>query len=378
MGNDEKTNQNNSLYNTNILIVGKMRQGKSSLIRLLTNKNPKIEPGVDPVTGKSSIYEGILDNIKFKCIDTPGLSESPDQDIIHLSELKKFLVDKKIKIKHIIITISFQEQSFSDEFQRILTTIITYFPMPYLWKHITLCYTFYYGQVCKSAEDILKEKYPSLKKNFDNIMGGFTHLNVNKIEYNEIKKVYVDIYFPDDSKEKKNCNAKSLKALKLHLKEIFNEKPMYSSIKLRIEDVEYAKISERNQEQAIIYKNRIEITEYYDINGFMIGKSYRIVGKEKIFEIKSKSFWKNLMGGGIASAILGGIVGLGAIALAFVPGGVAISGVALASIGISGGGVGLAGTGLAIGSSIRDNQLIDDIKKKESLKEEIDKNSIYE
>lgn len=306
VGNLDNHNTKSKLQENNILIVGKMRAWKSSLIKLLTKKAPKIDSGVDPVTERPDIYEGELNKVKFNCIDTPGLSESNDKDIFHLSELKSFMVDNKLVIKHIIIFINFHEQSFSQEFQEELTAMAVFFPMPTLWEHITLCYTHCNPQKHKSVSKIIKENYPSLKKNFDNIIDKFTLFKINKIDYDNIKKIYVDIIFPDDQEDIKKDNNETFKELEEHLKVIFGENSLYSYFKTKTEKMEYAKIVENCPQKDIICTNEIEVTEYYDINDKLISKSYRIIGNEEIVDIKNKNKWKKrIIGGKISTAILG-------------------------------------------------------------------------
>lgn len=358
-----------------LLFLGETRVGKSSMIKLLTKKDPKIEVSNLSTTLKTNCYEGKINETDFVCIDTRGFSDPIQNDETNISIIKELIGKNELKIKQIIIVINFEAQAITNNFINIIKNIVSIFPMLDFWDHVLLCYSHYRDESSGGYTADVKRKMleESNIKGFKMINEQLKkEYNIKEVEYPKIKKIYVNIQYPEDSEIKKELNNSGYKSFKEELIKIFEQKiPIYHKAISRTEIIEYADVSKNNDEFAI-YEANIQIIEFKDINNKIIAESRKIVGDKVFIRTEKKSYYEKFRTGGIISIIIGGITtGIG-VGLFLLPGGALISIPAFATIASIGGGTTLAGTGFTIGMNYKDNALKNEIEQKCSKRKEIE------
>ena len=264
-----------------IIVLGEMRVGKSNLIHLLTGKDVKVEISNHRVTTKVEAFEGIIDNKKVLYIDTVGFSDENDEK--EKLNLKIFLNENQnIKIKKILIVINFQSQQFSKGLITCFENIASIFPMPEFWNRVILCYSHYLNNGFIDKESIKHNLEKDNKIGFENIMKNLKAKHkIIEIEYENIKKIYYDIYCEKDinminSNEKqeeiRENNKKYKKIFEDELKNIFNDIPMYNSMKVEKKIMKFAKPSRKDPNKLEVREGEALLIEYYDSKNERIGK----------------------------------------------------------------------------------------------------------
>lgn len=347
-----------------IIILGKMRVGKSNLIHHLTGKKVEVKAQNISLTKNAEHYEGILNGKPFLCIDTAGFCDKCDDE--QVQNLKEFL-SKNIKIKKIFIVINFQSQAFSKELFECFNKIASIFPMPNFWDHVLICYSHYFDQGHKKKENQKLKLEESNKKGFEQLIQILNEKHkIDKVKYENIKKIYYNLYSEEDFDEESNNETKlSMKEnndkyieefnneLKLILQE--NSNPMYNKIKTKtIKNTKFITPQDKNPDILEIRECDANLTEYFDFNNkpfHQVITPLKDLNKLDVKEIVDKNKYLNIYSGGVGITTLNSLLFLGGIILACIPGGQLLGGIAIASA--SGLGA-IAGAGMIVYS---DDQL---------------------
>ena len=309
-----------------------MRVGKSLLVHLLTGKNVEVKAQNNSCTQQAEAFEGNLDNHPFLCIDTAGLMDKSDDKKI--KDLKQYL-SKDVKVKKIFIVINFQSQDFNIGLIDCFVKIASIFPMEDFWNRVVICYSHYFDQRFKTKEQQKELLEESNKEEFNKVIQKLNEIhNIKIVSYNDISKIYYDIYSDEDinqatqqEKESIKRNNKEYKRLfDSEIRKIFKDIAMYNSLVSEIiKNMEFGIVQKNNPNKIEIKQCDAIRTRYYDFNNKLIQETLipcENLDKLDVIKIKNINFFDNLGTGGFFSTIGGGgVAALTSIVLMFIPGG---------------------------------------------------------
>ena len=281
------------------LFLGKTGVGKSLCTKNLTSDgrvivSDKPESCTDNICGYDAFIPSSTfhSELKYRVIDTPGLSDSYGRDNNFIDKIKTYLEDKNIKVKGIFIFLNFRNVRFDKAEKDIIKRIYNLVPMDNFWKYVTIVFTNCYGDKFESLEDKIKENDKSFRKSFEQLINNaYEEEAIIKISTQDLRIKYIDLYDPDkfpDPKIRENVkkeNSKYLDSLKKIFRELSNNQPLFSKIEDKIVDA-HKVISKVSENKANLYKCKIQQFLYYNQEGKLIKQKGKILDKVYVKDIE--------------------------------------------------------------------------------------------
>jgi len=181
----------NLLNESYFVVLGLTGSGKSTFINALSNKSCcKVSNSGESETKKNQGVQFNRNNHTFIVVDTPGLGDSEDNNVV-INQLKT-LLSKWPFLKKIIIIKSYTEIRLAKYLQEALMVMMDAFPLQNFWDHVIVV-----NNRCVPTDEIYKEFLEENPPSFLDILKKYSNLikymKSNNIDIpNEIKEFYID------------------------------------------------------------------------------------------------------------------------------------------------------------------------------------------
>ena len=281
------------------LFLGKTGVGKSLCAKNLTsNKNIIISDGKDSCTGKACGYDAFIPSslfskgLKYRVIDTPGLNDSFGRDKIIGEEIKNFLKDEKVKIKGIFIFLNFRDVRFDNAEKDVIKKIYNLVPLDNFWEYVTIIFTNYLAGKFENLEEKRKRTDKSFRNSFKELIDkAFEEETIIKIDVNDLRIKYIDLYDPDkfDPETRENVireNKVYLDSLKKLFIQLSKNDPLYGKLDKKMEYEKKVISKNPYDNKAKLFSCTIEKFCYYNHEGKLVKQIPRIKDKQYVKEIE--------------------------------------------------------------------------------------------
>ena len=285
----------------------------------------------------------IKDNKSFSCIDTPGTNDLNKTNKEINKQIYDFLIKNEeiITIKGIFMIMNFQEESIDKSHFDTLLNMLELFPFKKkFWENVTICFTHFYGSPGINKNKIKAEREGTLKEFFDNLISYSNQkYSINKIDFQNIKILYLDMYDKEVKELKKEMNTENDINKNMELQNEINILEKYNSeakseLLNRIKELaskesicqsgnkkhetNKSAYKKNNEETYDLYTINLDTLSFYNENQVIVKNIYQIIGKPQKKETIKKTNLKYILAGSVAGA--GGIIGVCLIGGFFIPG----------------------------------------------------------
>ena len=244
-----------------IIVLGNTGVGKSSFINKITEKfECKVSNNSSPCTKKIKLVMLKKSMFNFYFIDTPGLSDLPNEELFN--QFRNFRL-QRIRINVIILCLKISDIKLNHSLLQALKIFIEIYPSKNFWDHVIIIRTF--SNIHKSIENWNnKIKGKILKDIINNFELNKFMKDNNIIIPSKLKEYFVDNYFISDYfKFNNNYDKEALIQFEVILKEISKIYPLYREIK---EELNIYVTQEKVEDSTFIYKKKINKITFIDFN----------------------------------------------------------------------------------------------------------------
>ena len=261
------------------ILIGKTGVGKTSLLNLIFGKTIGKVGHTSKSETKNSNYYCIKENyqgktVYFCIVDTPGLydSEGLNADKEQKVEIIKLISNENIKIKSLLFLSNFQNERFDASEQMSLLSYNVLFPLKNFWERIILIFTHYYGDPNGDTKEEIKERANGqISEIFKIIMKKSKKIS-NNVEYNDIQKLYINIF----NKEKNETQKKNNQTIRDNILKTINEQIQLPSMFCKVKILYFEKY-EIEKDDKFLYDCNCYI--FLDLNDNVVHTEYKILNK---------------------------------------------------------------------------------------------------